>query len=87
MQKKKFFLIDCSKAENCCDKSQYNEAGFMEKVNMLFHLMLCRACRKYTSKNTKLTHLIKKAEIKPCSEAEKKNHKQKLEEAITRQNT
>lgn len=84
MPKRKFFIFDCSKAENCCDKSQYNEAGTREKISMITHLLLCRACRKYTTKNTKLTRLIKKSKLKTCSEEEKKAWKKRIEREIAK---
>lgn len=82
MPKRKFFIFDCSKAVNCCDKSQYNEAGTREKISMLMHLLLCKPCRKYTARNTKLTQLIKKSDLKTCTEEEKKAWKKKLEKEI-----
>ncbi|PKD16477.1 glycine dehydrogenase [Salegentibacter salinarum] len=84
MPKRKFFIFDCSKAENCCDKSQYNEAGTREKISMLFHLLFCGPCRKYTSRNTKLTRLIKKSKLKTCSEEEKKAWKNRIEKEIAK---
>jgi len=85
MPKRKFFIFDCAKAENCCDKSQYDEAGIREKASMLLHLVLCRPCRKYTSKNTKLTTLIKKSSLKTCTEKEKKVWKQRLDKEMAKQ--
>lgn len=87
MLKKKFFFIDCSRAENCCDKSQYKEAGVREKASMLLHLMLCRPCRNYSSKNGKLTELLKKSGIKNCTKEEKKSFKEKLQKAMAKQNS
>ena len=84
MPKRKFFIFDCSKAENCCDKSQYDEAGTREKLSMLMHLLLCKPCRKYTSKNTKLTHLIRKSKLKTCSEEEKKAWKNSIEKEMAK---
>ncbi len=81
MPKKKFFLFDCPRAKSCCDKSQYRESKFKEKIKFLLHIIICGQCREYTSKNSKLSKLIQKAEIKKCTEAEKEAHRKKLREA------
>ena len=84
MPKTKFFIFDCSKAEGCCDKSQYNESSIREKMCMLLHLIFCKTCRNYTSKNTKLTRLIKKSNLKTCSEEEKKAWRNKIEKEMAK---
>lgn len=83
----KLFFIDCSKAADCCDKAQYEEAGTLDKLKMMLHLKFCEKCREYTEKNTKLTRLIHKAGIKPCSEEEKKAWKQQIESNLPNQRT
>lgn len=85
MLKNKFFFIDCNKAENCCDKSQYKEAGMREKFSMLLHLMLCRPCRKYSSKNTRLTKLIEKSGIKNCTKEEKEVFRHRIQKEMSKQ--
>lgn len=87
MPKTKFFIFDCTKAVNSCDKIQYNEAGKGEKASLLFHILLCKPCRKYTSKNTKLTALLKKCSIKTCTEKEKKAWKNRLTKEISKKNS
>lgn len=86
MSNKKFFLFDCSRAVDCCNKSQYQEASLKEKINLLLHLIICGRCREYTSRNTKLSKLINKAKLKKCSEAEKEIHRKKIKEASTSSN-
>ena len=51
-------FIPCEEANHVCDKSQYKEATLWEKIKLNIHLIYCRACRKYTAKNTKLTKLM-----------------------------
>ena len=63
MGKEKKIIVTCSNSNHICDKSQYNEATFWEKVALNIHLIFCRACRRYTSKNRKLTKSIKKSEV------------------------
>jgi len=84
MNKKRLLLIDCAEAGYCCDKKQYNEASFLEKIKMLLHLAICRPCRKYASNNTKLTKLIKESNLKSCPEEEKKMWKESIEKEISK---
>ena len=75
----KFINLDCSKAENYCDKQQYNEARLFEKIKLRVHLLFCETCQKYTSKNSRLTNLVKKASIKTCTKKEKEKFKRKIQ--------
>lgn len=70
---------DCTEATHCCDKAQYKEASLVEKVKIHAHILLCQPCKRYTEKNTRLTELVKKANIKKCTEAEKIAWKKKIE--------
>ena len=84
MKKKESLFIDCSEAGYCCDKKQYDEASFLEKIKMLLHLAICKPCRKYASKNSKLTSLIRKSNLKPCPEEEKKIWKKTIENEMSK---
>lgn len=57
-------ILPCNKANHVCDKTQYKEASFLEKIKLSIHLLYCNACRKYTKNNTKLTKLITREPIK-----------------------
>ncbi|MFD1096846.1 hypothetical protein [Salegentibacter chungangensis] len=81
------FFIDCSKAANCCDKAQYNEASRIEKLKMRLHRFFCERCQNYTKKNTKLTKLIRKANLKPCPEEEKQQWRKKIENELSKSNS
>ena len=60
-EKKKFSVfIACEDAQHICDKSQYKESTLLEKIKLSIHLIFCRACQKYTVKNSKLTKLMQK---------------------------
>ncbi|MCB0375814.1 MAG: hypothetical protein KDD04_07840 [Sinomicrobium sp.] len=59
----KRILMNCEDANHVCDKNQYKESSGIEKIKLIIHLAYCKACRKYSISNHKLTHLIKKAEI------------------------
>jgi len=75
MEKKYNIFISCDEANHCCDKTQYNEASLLEKIKLNIHLLYCKACRKYTKNNTKLTKLINQKEVHSM----KSNEKQSLE--------
>ena len=79
-EEKRFELfVSCDDAEHCCDKAQYNESTLFEKIKLNFHLLFCRACRKYVSKNGKLTELIKKENAnKECFHDKEKNDLEEL---------
>ena len=72
--------MKCQEANHVCDKSQYHEAGFWDKIKLTIHLMYCHACRKYSSRNKKLTKTILVSNLKSMSQQEKKVMKDKLQE-------
>jgi len=71
-------FISCDDANHSCDKNQYNEATFLEKIKLTIHLIYCRACREYSSNNGKLTKVISKSDI-DCLEL---NDKQKMKDSF-----
>lgn len=77
-------FIKCSEATRCCDKAQYEEASFFEKLKIHLHIFFCRPCKKYTEKNTRLTKLIKESKIKTCTEKEKQHWKQEIAEETSK---
>lgn len=83
MNKLRSIFVDCAEANRCCDKAQYEEASFGEKIRINVHNFFCKACRKYTEDNNKLSALIKKANLKTCSEKEKKMWKEKIEREVS----
>ncbi|CAN5375145.1 hypothetical protein BH23BAC2_BH23BAC2_00720 [soil metagenome] len=74
----KSLFIDCTEAVHCCDKAQYNEATLAEKIKIHIHNLMCKPCKKYTRKNSKLTALVKKANLKSSTKAEKKKWKEHI---------
>jgi len=52
--------MSCDEANHTCDKTQYKEASLLEKIKLNWHLLWCRACRKYTANNQKLTKAFRK---------------------------
>lgn len=76
--------IPCDEANHVCDKTQYTEASLWEKIKLNIHLIYCRACRKYSSTNGKLTKVLNNSEVdcldKKSKEAMKKDFKKALVE-------
>jgi hypothetical protein len=77
--------LECQEANHICDKNQYKEATFREKVKLTFHLIYCRACRKYTARNIKLTKLMKSPDVKIVNAKDKETLTQQLQHEIKEQ--
>ena len=56
--------LTCDEATLLCDKSQYKEATFWEKVKLNLHVFLCKKCGLYSKQNSVMT---------TCYEHHKKN--------------
>ena len=52
--------ITCDEATTICDKNQYGEATFMDKLKLQLHFFKCKICSLYTEQNTMLTKIYKK---------------------------
>lgn len=63
-----------------CDKSQYKEAGFFDKFMLKIHLLMCKLCRGYSKRNTKLTKTLESANIKTLCAEDKQRIKTRLRE-------
>jgi len=72
-------MISCEKASQICNKTQYNEASFMEKMKLRFHLLMCKTCSAFTKQNTEFTTLCEKANLQGLSEQEKLKMKEQLQ--------
>lgn len=76
------FFLKCDDAANLCDKSQYKEAGFFDKLMLRIHLLMCKLCRSYSQRNVILTNTIKSANIKTLTLEDKQLLKKKLQYEI-----
>ncbi|GAA3616665.1 hypothetical protein Q4Q39_00945 [Flavivirga amylovorans] len=81
MSKSKIF-IPCDDANHVCDKTQYKEASLWEMIKLNIHLIYCRACRKYTKNNTKLTKAIKKSDVECLDKKSKLSMKLDFEKVL-----
>lgn len=84
MNKKMKIMVPCDEAHHVCDKSQYKEASFGEKLKLYLHLIYCKTCRKYSKNNKNLSNTIHKAKVacldKKCKEAMKQTFDKALKE-------
>ncbi len=78
MKRLNLMKLSCAEAASVCTKVEYKEAGLLEKWRLKLHLYFCRTCKDYYHNNKKLSSLIKKADIKPCSSQEKELFKSKI---------
>lgn len=77
--------LECQEANHICDKNQYKDAPFWERVKLTFHLIYCRACRKYTDKNVKLTKAMKNPKVKHMPAEDKNALKEQLQKELSGQ--
>jgi len=75
--------MKCENANHVCDKAQYKEASFLEKIKLNIHLIYCRACRKYSARNNKLSDAIKISDLKSISKEDKKDIKERLHQEMS----
>ncbi|PHS68076.1 MAG: hypothetical protein COB12_02340 [Flavobacterium sp.] len=76
--------MKCEEAGHVCDKNQYKEANFMERVRLTIHLIYCSACRKYSFNNNKLTKALRKSNIKTISETDKNALKEQFQKEMNK---
>ncbi|WP_025743996.1 hypothetical protein [Aquimarina pacifica] len=79
---KKIF-VSCPEANHFCDKNQYKEASLLDKIKLNLHLIYCRACRKYSANNGKLTKLIKNPKVKSIPISDKELMKELLRKKMS----
>jgi len=82
MSKKFKIGISCDEANHVCDKSQYKESSFWEKLKLNIHLLYCKVCREYTKNNTKLTSAITESKVTCMDKTSKETLKSELEKAL-----
>lgn len=71
--------LKCQDAASYCNKVEYREASFSDKMKLRLHLLFCKPCKDYNHKNQKLTQLLKQADLKSCSKEEKESYRQRME--------
>jgi hypothetical protein len=71
-------MINCDEATTICDKTQYGEVTFLDKVKLSFHLLICKYCKTYSKQNNLMSQLFDK-NLRPCDGSEKLSKDEKLE--------
>lgn len=77
-------FVKCEEANHTCDKNQYKEASFMELVKLNIHLIYCRVCREYTVRNTRLTKLFRKSNLRTMPMEDKALMKERLRQEMAK---
>jgi hypothetical protein len=80
MKRKNFVRLSCAEAAEVCNKTEYKEANFKDKLKLILHLFFCKTCDHYYKENQKLSGLIKKADLKFCTPEEKEAYRQRIAE-------
>ena len=86
MSKKLKIGIPCSEASLVCDKSQYKESSFWEKVKLNLHLLYCKACRNYVKTNNKLSSIIAQSKVRCMDKKNKESLKKTFYKALKEEN-
>jgi hypothetical protein len=73
-------MVSCEQAMVICNKKQYREAGFFEKMQLMMHILFCKPCFKFSKKNNRLTRMVHKANLHSLSQEEKERLKQHLQD-------
>lgn len=64
----KWYTFGCKDATYLAVKSEYAKLSFSEKIQLNFHLMMCKYCRFFAAQNKKINTLFKasygKSEVK-----------------------
>lgn len=71
MNFKNRLFVSCEEANLFCDKNQYKEASFWEKVRLNIHFAYCKVCRQYSINNGKLTQLIQNLKVSQINDDKK----------------
>ncbi len=79
-------FVSCENANHFCDKNQYKEASFWEKIKLSIHLIYCKACRKYSANNGKLSGLVKDPKVINIDKSTKDIMKEQLKKKMSEYN-
>lgn len=83
--KKGFLFISCDEAKHICDKSQYDEASFWEKIELNIRYSWCKFTRAYVKQNKQLTFMVKESKIDCLKNNEREVLKKEFEKELSHQ--
>ncbi|SHI88472.1 hypothetical protein SAMN04487911_10737 [Arenibacter nanhaiticus] len=75
-------MSSCKKAAIICTKKQYQEATLWERIQFIFHINICQACKVFSKKNRQLSTLCHQANLKTLPTEEKERLKECLKNEI-----
>jgi hypothetical protein len=75
-------FISCEQAGNICDRSQYKESSFWERIKLELHIFWCIKCNEYVKRNSMLSKLLNTYSKETCEHHLSKEKKQALEKLI-----
>lgn len=78
------FKITCDEATAICDKNQYGEASFGEKIKLTIHFYKCKICKCYSDQNVTMTKIYNSYSKGKCDKNTclTSKDKEKIEEAV-----
>lgn len=78
------FFISCDEATAICDKNQYGEATFNDKLKITLHMLMCKICKCYSHQNTTMTKVYHKYSDGLCKKEKclSKEEKDKMEKNV-----
>ncbi|MCX2720720.1 hypothetical protein [Lentiprolixibacter aurantiacus] len=72
-------MISCEEAAHICNRKQYKEASWRERLQLFLHILACKTCASFSRKNTRLTRLCDKAGLHSLSAKDKEEMKKKIQ--------
>lgn len=83
--KKRTLFINCDEAKLICDKSQYNESTWWERLRLNLRYAYCHITRSYVKQNKKLTTLFTHENVRCMDNKTKTILKHKFEQELQHQ--
>lgn len=79
--KTKIYFMNCQHIRTLCNKSDYGEAGALQRLVLQAHLLFCTACRKYQRQNKRLSALLRRAGLQCLSDQQKEDLVEKMKQS------
>lgn len=83
--KKGFLFISCEEAIHICDKAQYDEASWWEKIELKIRISWCHITKDYAQKNMRLSSFIKQHKVECLQRKERKQLQKEFEQQLKQQ--
>ncbi len=79
---RKLLFISCEEAFHICDKAQYGEATFIEKIQLNLRYLWCRFTQAHVRRNKKLTNVINSAHVQSLNQDERQQLLEKFNQQL-----